>query len=229
MSVPRGAYHGGGGAARHPQPGYGYSYGHGHGGYGHGGYGHGHGAYYGHSHGYYHGHGHYPYYGYRYGYYPYYPYYGYGYGYPYGSAGLYLGLPYVGASINYYSGGAPYAYGTPPPDDSEGPPPEESAPAPAPQSQGTYQTAPRADAPGYTADTGRVRLDARPGDASVYVDDDFWGSARDSRVLTLRSGRHTFEVVRPGHATVRRDVDIARGGTVNLVVDLERSGASSSY
>jgi hypothetical protein len=226
MSVPRAAYRGGGGAAaRHPQPGYGY--GHGHGGYGHGGYyGHGHG-YYGHSHRYYRGYGYYPYYGY--GYYPYYPYYGYGYGYPYGYAGFYLGLPYVGASINYYSGGgAPYVYGNPP-SDSEGPPPEESAPAPRSQGQGTYQMAPRPDAPGYTADTGKVHLDARPADASVYVDDDFWGSARDSRVLTLRSGRHTLELVRPGHATVRRDIDVARGGTVSIVVDLERSPASSTY
>jgi hypothetical protein len=218
MSVPRGAYHGygGGAAGRHPQPGYGYSHGHGYG-YGHGnghGYGYGHG-HYGHSHGYYgrYGYGYgYPYYGYSAYYSPYY------YGYPYGSAGLYLGWPSVGVGLNYYSGPS-YSYGVPPAGE-EAPPREDGEHA----SEGSYRVEPPppSEARGYSADTGRVRLDARPADASVYVDDDFWGAARDSRVLTLRTGRHTIELVRPGHATVRRDVEVARGGTLSLVVEMER-------
>ena len=53
--------------------------------------------------------------------------------------------------------------------------------------------------------TGRVRLEVRPDDASVYVDDEFRGTARDARILNLPPGRHLIELVRPGFATERRE------------------------
>ena len=72
------------------------------------------------------------------------------------------------------------------------------------------------------SDTGRVRLEVRPDDASVYVDEEFWGNARETKILTLRSGRHLIEVVRPGFETVRREVDVVRGGTGEVLVELRR-------
>ena len=74
----------------------------------------------------------------------------------------------------------------------------------------------------YVPNTGRVRLEVRPDDATVYVDDEFWGSARESRSIALRAGRHSIELVRPGFAVVRREVDVARGETSDVLVELQR-------
>ena len=198
-AVPRGGggYGGGAAQARHPQAGTG--------GYSHGYYGHG---YYG---------GHYPYYGGRYGYY-----------YPYGRSSFYLGLyygwpysysgwwPYGGAG--YYNPGyvAPYyAYGYDPPE----PLPANDNGRPYASDRTTCAAA-RPDAAG--GDTGRVRLEVRPDDASVYVDDGFCGSAREARFLTLQAGRHAIELVRPGFAIERREVEVARGETSDVLVELQR-------
>ncbi len=170
------------------------------------------GGYYGHYYG-----GHYR--PYHHGYYGYYR--------PYGYASFYFGWPY------YYSGWWPYTAGgyygpsyyapsygygydarmAPPAgegelyDESE--PPEGSDPS--------YGTPPRSD-----RNTGRVRLEVKPDDASIYVDDEFWGNARETKFLTLRSGRHAIELVRPGFATVRREVEVVRGETSDLLVELDR-------
>lgn len=68
-----------------------------------------------------------------------------------------------------------------------------------------------------------VRLDVRPGDASVYVDGAFRGTGRELRQLRLTAGRHRIEVVRPGYRTVERDVDVRGGQTLDLDIDLDRS------
>jgi len=211
-AVPRGgaparpAYspRGGVAATRHPQAGTGrYSYYPGYGGrypgYGgrHPGYG-----------------GRYPGYG---GYYPRYGgyYYGsnyYGYYRPYWNASVYFGWPYDSAgwwpygyyspsySVSYYG----YPYEAPPAQpEGEGAPPN-------------YRPQPS------SRDTGRVRLEVRPEDASVYVDDEFWGSAGDTKFLTLRSGRHSIELVRPGFEVERREVEVVRGETSDVLVELRR-------
>jgi hypothetical protein len=67
-----------------------------------------------------------------------------------------------------------------------------------------------------------VRLEVRPDDASVYVDDEFRGTARDTRFLTLRPGRHSIELVRPGFAVSQREVDVVQGATSDVLVELER-------
>jgi hypothetical protein len=199
-AVPRGSTgyvpHGGFAGVRHPYPGTG--------------------------HGYYH----YPYYG-HYGSY----YHGYR-GYPYGYASFYFGWPYyssswwpyasVGYYPSYYAGPsgyyAPnYGYDTSVPPAGDGGRYNEAAPPEA--SDRAYGEAPPR---GYESDTGRVRLEVRPDDASVYVDDEFWGPAHDSKLLTLRSGRHTIEVVRPGFAPVHRAAEIARGETRDVLVELRR-------
>ena len=62
----------------------------------------------------------------------------------------------------------------------------------------------------------------RPDDASVYVDDEFWGNARDTKSLILRAGVHAIEIVRPGFATARREVEVVRGETSDVLVELDR-------
>jgi hypothetical protein len=213
--VPGGVAH-----ARHPRAGTGYaayrSYpghrpGYGHGGYrppyyGHGGY---YPRYYG---GYYPRHygGYYP----RY-YYPYYPYYGAG-------LGLYFGFggPSVYGSVGYgwpYSY-APYAYG--PSVTNVYPPPREQD-TDVDRSADLQAEVPRAG-DRYVPNTGRVRLEVRPDDATVYVDDEFWGTARESRFMTLRAGRHVIELVRPGFDVVRREVEVVEGETSDVLVELQR-------
>ena len=200
-------------AARHPSGGGGY-YSSGHGSYGHGSYGHGsygrgsygH-SYYGNS---YYGRGHY---GYGYG--SYYPYYG---GY-YGSG---LGL--------YFGFGGPYAYGSMYygwPSSSYGYPYGSTNVYVQPSDAGSddpgYRRPDEARVEGgYVPNTGRVRLEVRPEDASVYVDDQYWGNASDSRRLTLRAGRHVIELVRPGLPVARREVDVIAGQSADVLVDLQR-------
>lgn len=195
-AVPRG----GAAYVRHPRAGTGYGH----------GYGYRHGGYYGH--GYY---GHYrPYYSYRPYYYGgYWPYYG-AY-YPYYSpwyASLYWGWPYYGGSgfsvgLSYgpvhvagsYATAPSYAVGAPAP----APAPRESRPA---EPEGAH---------------GRVRLEVRPEDASVYVDDRFRGTAREARSLRLNPGRHTIELVRPGFAVERREVEAVEGESVDVLVEMQ--------
>jgi len=194
--------YGGGGtaSARHPRAGTGYY------GYGGGHYpGHGGGHHYGHG---YHGHGYsygYPYYGYG-GYYgsPYLSFsFGWPYSYPYGYGYSYPGYAYPG----YYPPSADGGY-----DNGDQPPPSDD-------NQG-YDNRGLVARP-QEADTGHLRLDVRPPDASVYVDGEFWGNAREATSLVLRSGRHAIEVVRPGFDVARRDVDVLRGQTTDLRVELQ--------
>jgi hypothetical protein len=71
-------------------------------------------------------------------------------------------------------------------------------------------------------DSGELRVRAWPRDATVYVDGQFQGTARDVAGLHLRPGRHTIEVVRPGFRPQEREVEIERGETRELAVTLQR-------
>jgi len=62
----------------------------------------------------------------------------------------------------------------------------------------------------------------RPEDTSVYVDDEFWGMARETRRIVLRAGRHTIELVRPGFDVTRREVDVTPGETSDVLVEMQR-------
>lgn len=185
----------------------------------------------------YHGGSHKPYHGGR-GYYgsyyggyyrPYYgygPYYGYS-GWPYFSVSL--GWPYY-SSWPYYAG--PYSagwYDTGSWSTSYTYAPSyyssEAEPMPPPEDRSSEAEAPRSrdSAPSYArGETGQLRLEVRPEDASVYVDDAFRGTARDARLLSLRPGRHTVELVRPGFAVERREVEVVKGERVDLMVELQR-------
>jgi hypothetical protein len=222
-AVPRGGgpgyVPGGVSQARHPRAGTGYAayrppYAGHRPGYGHGGYrpAHGHGHYPRY------GYGYYPRYGYGYypRYYPYYPYYG-------SSFGLYFGVgsPYFYGSLAY----GPYAYGSygyaPPATTHVYLPPREPVEG-SDRSSDLRIEDPRGTADRHVANTGRVRLEVRPDDATVYVDDEFWGSARESRFMTLRTGRHSIEIVRPGYDVVRREVDVSEAETLDVLVELQR-------
>lgn len=73
-------------------------------------------------------------------------------------------------------------------------------------------------------DSGALRLDVRPDDASIYVDGEFYGTARRAGIINLAPGRHRIEVVRPGRRTVEREVEIQAGRTETLAIDLELAG-----
>jgi hypothetical protein len=72
------------------------------------------------------------------------------------------------------------------------------------------------------ADTGRLRVDVYPPDASIYIDGVFRGAARAMDGVLLPSGRHHAEIVRPGYRTAERDIEVRSGETTDLRADLER-------
>ena len=69
---------------------------------------------------------------------------------------------------------------------------------------------------------GRVRLEVRPDDTSVYVDDQFRGTAREARIMNLAPGRHVIELIRPGFAVERREVAVVSGESQDVLVELLR-------
>jgi hypothetical protein len=181
---------------RHPRAGTGYGY----------GYDAGHG---------YHrvGHSYYrPYYGYGYRpYYSYYPYYyspywpgvSLSFGWGFGSSGPYSLGGYYGSPGDSVSVYAPHV------DAGTG----ESGAAPPPARDAERSGDGR---------SGRVRLEVRPDDTSVYVDDEFRGTAREARIMTLPPGRHVIELVRPGFAIERHEVTVVSGESQDVLVELRR-------
>jgi hypothetical protein len=73
-----------------------------------------------------------------------------------------------------------------------------------------------------SGERGRLRLNVLPEDASIYVDGQFKGSARQASSLELAAGRHRIEVVRPGFRTDERDFEVETGVTRELSVELQR-------
>lgn len=72
---------------------------------------------------------------------------------------------------------------------------------------------------------GRLRLDVEPDDASIYLDGQFVGTARDlaslRRGLLVEPGKHTVAVVRPGRESVEREFEVDPGEDVDLEIELE--------
>ncbi len=169
--------------------------------------GYGTGHHYGHGYGYYPHHGYYPYYGYD-------PYYGgyYPYGWPFG-----LGLSfYYGGGTPYYGGGYPSYYGGYAPTYSYG-----AAPGAGMAYYGGGEPSAYANDAGRS-DAAELQLIVVPDDASVWIDDEFRGVARDLARIPLPPGRHRIEVVRPGFTTAAQDVDLRPGTATSLRIDLER-------
>ena len=75
------------------------------------------------------------------------------------------------------------------------------------------------------AEPGRLVLSIEPGDASVYLDGRFLGTAEElSRLhagLVVNPGLHTLEVVRPGFRAQRTEVVIDEDVETAISVELE--------
>jgi hypothetical protein len=76
------------------------------------------------------------------------------------------------------------------------------------------------------AEMARLRLTVEPEDASLYLDGNFLGSAREiaqlSAGLVVPSGRHRLEVVRPGYLPEEVTFEGDPGEELELEVSLER-------
>ncbi len=79
-----------------------------------------------------------------------------------------------------------------------------------------------ARAPTLPADAGRLRVDVRPEDATVYVDGHFVGTSQILRrePFPLPPGPHLIEVVRPDYKTYQATANVKSGETSELAIDL---------
>jgi hypothetical protein len=81
---------------------------------------------------------------------------------------------------------------------------------------------------GRSLRNGRARLllTAQPGDAAVYMDDRFLGTAeelgRTDGGVPLTPGRHTITVSRPGFRSRTVEINVARGEAKKVDVSLDR-------
>jgi len=195
--------------ARHPRAGTGgYHYYNGYHGY-HGYHGHG-----------YYGHGYYG--GYYYGYPSFYGSLYFGWPSYYGSyywPGYYAPYPYYGST--YYGYPTP-GYGYAPGDQGGDTGVDRSGYSEGDAGMAAGEDNPPAARRDDNRQFGRLRLEVRPDDASIYVNDRFQGMAREIRTLDLPPGRHRIEVVRPGYRTEQREVQIAPGETSEVSVELRR-------
>jgi hypothetical protein len=102
-------------------------------------------------------------------------------------------------------------------------PPEPAAAPPEPR----RPESPEPPAAGFEAPrapTGGVRLQVEPRDATVYVDGEYRGSARELPDLRLAAGHHRVEVVRPGFQPLEKEIDVEADRTTVLELSMERSG-----
>ena len=69
-----------------------------------------------------------------------------------------------------------------------------------------------------------LRLDVSPPDAAVYVDDRFMGTAQSLEAdgLPVSAGRHTVTVSRPGYRDRQVEVNLSRGETERVEINLEK-------
>ncbi len=74
---------------------------------------------------------------------------------------------------------------------------------------------------------GRLALEVEPGDASVYLDGRFLGTAEElSRLhsgLIIDSGDHSLQIVRPGYEDKKVEFEVESGEQYDLEVELDES------
>lgn len=74
--------------------------------------------------------------------------------------------------------------------------------------------------------TGHLEFDVSPPDAAVYIDGNFYGIAsqfrEDTNALVLRAGSHHIEIVRPGHSTYVRDINIMKSERRKIKITLDK-------
>jgi hypothetical protein len=71
---------------------------------------------------------------------------------------------------------------------------------------------------------GDVRLRVEPKDATVYVDGEYRGTARELPGLRLAAGHHRIELVRPGFRPLEMEFDVEADQTTRLDLSMERAG-----
>jgi hypothetical protein len=161
--------------------------------------------------------------GVRRGRFPYRPFYGSYYG-PRYLGSLYFGWPYYYDPYYYdpfFYGGYSMGYYPPYPETGYRYEPEPDY-VPDPEAdRGRYDDR-GPDATGEDPGSNLLRLSVWPRDASLYVDGEFRGTAREVTVLHLPPGRHQIEVVRPGFRPEERDLELVSGETRELTVRLQR-------
>jgi hypothetical protein len=101
--------------------------------------------------------------------------------------------------------------------------------APPPAAERQKEDAWRQRAPATTSPArqrARLLLSAQPGDAAVYLDDRFLGTAEElGRIdggVPLTPGRHTITVSRPGFKSRTVEIDVARGEAKKVDVSLDK-------
>ena len=140
-----------------------------------------------------------------------------------------MALLSVGLGFYYGSGYASAYYGAPAYAGAVYAAPSYASSYPAPAVSYPVEGEPRNDYPDQGAsgeatpeDAAELKLAILPPDASVWIDDEFRGSAQSLARLVLPPGRHRVEVVRPGFRTAVREVDLRPGVAVALRIELER-------
>lgn len=72
--------------------------------------------------------------------------------------------------------------------------------------------------------TGVLRVRSTPSPAELRIDGEAVG-ATPYASLSMRAGKHTLEVRKPGFAAASRSIDLAPGGELDLEVSLSRAAA----
>jgi hypothetical protein len=76
--------------------------------------------------------------------------------------------------------------------------------------------------------SAQISIDVKPADAAVYLDGKFVGTADEVDELDLAAGRHRLEVVRPGHVTFVKELEVPKEGKqeLELQIVLEKTVSS---
>ncbi len=93
--------------------------------------------------------------------------------------------------------------------------------------RGRYRDRDRDDRRGVEEQSGRLVLSIEPGDASVYLDGKFIGTAdeiiRLHRGLMVEAGQHRISVVRPGRRGSEQTITVGPGDEEEVEIELEKS------
>ena len=79
----------------------------------------------------------------------------------------------------------------------------------------------RPDTNSNNTNRGTLALTVQPGDAEVLVDGTPWRDGGDRLTIDLSEGRHNIQIRKPGFVGYLTDVQIRRGETTNLDVQLK--------
>lgn len=68
-----------------------------------------------------------------------------------------------------------------------------------------------------------LTLQIQPGDATIYVDGNYYGTGKDGGVrVRLTNGSHRIEVVRPGYQSFEKDIQVNENSVSSMTIMLEK-------